>query len=91
MVTEDGVKIYNGETLIDSVDDQYELHCISTLYTKVNGWKVFGALSTAREYILMNKPVFSIKDIQSNKSIHLSDTGLQALEHIAKERINQNK
>lgn len=95
MVTEDNVKYHSRESIVYGVGKgswntvQYTVGEVIT--QTIKHWKWFSTPEERTEWIMTNKPVFSIKDIQSNKNIHLSDAGLQALEHIAKERINQNK
>lgn len=65
-VTEDGVDVYAGDTFY-FVDYYFEIgrgKAISGTFSKLSNYKEFSTKEKAQEYIDMNKPMYSIKDVE---------------------------
>ena len=90
-ITEDGIKIIDHRTAIILVDadfmKQYKPAIDCNINTIVATTKLFFHESNADEYILFNKPVFNLWDINSMIELHLSE--FEKLEQLAIERVNE--
>ena len=90
-ITEDEIKITEHRTAIILVDTdfmkQYKPAIDCNINTVVATTKLFFHESNADEYILFNKPVFSLRDIDSMIELHLSE--FEKLEQLAIERVNE--
>ena len=91
-VTEDGVEIYinNVElfavnsTFITASDNNFDVEVC-----KKEGWKLFFHKSNADEYILWNKPLLSLQEIDATIKGHLPE--FDELKKLAKEGIDNGK
>ena len=87
-ITEDGVEIYinNVElfavnsTFITASDNNFDFEVC-----KKEGWKLFFHKSNADEYILWNKPLLSLQEIDATIKGHLPE--FDELKKLAEERI----
>ena len=90
-ITEDGIKIIDHRTAIILVDadfmKQYKPAIDCNINTVVATTKLFFHESNADEYILFNKSVFSLRDIDSMIKLHISE--FEKLEQLAIERVNE--
>ena len=89
-ITEDGIKIIDHRTAIILVDadfmKQYKPAIDCNINTIVATTKLFFHESNADEYILWNKPMFSLQDIDFTFDLNLEE--FEKLEQLAIERVN---
>ena len=65
-VTEDGVNVYKDDSFY-FVDSYFEIgrgKAISGTFSRISDYKEFSTKEKAQEYIDMNKPMYSIKDVE---------------------------
>ena len=88
-VTEDGVDIFLGHSyiLIDKEFIKHKQTASNIVYTKY--FKKFKHESNADKYILWNKPLLSLHDIDSTLELYSHD--FDKLEQLAKEGIDNGK
>lgn len=93
--TEDGVDIYEGNTYILVRKGTVSKNFCSFTYTAISNksmWNsqqknylLFSTKEKAEEYILMNKPVLSLNDVQNNSNITIG--GMKSLTYLVKSKI----
>ena len=70
--TDDGVDIFEGNTIYGINNDWKVFSHYTDLQNKVKSWgikPVFSTTKKAEEYILMNKPVLSLSDVWDNLKV----------------------
>ena len=90
LITEDGVEIFEGDRFILVTDNfiKHELVACEILY--VDGiYRAFKHESNADEYILWNKPLLSLQDIDVAIKGYLPE--FDELKKLAEERLNHEK
>lgn len=98
-ITEDGKEVFDGDRCTDElkyglypyVDEEFNLSECDPKSKIANGEypgkKMFSSLKIAQEYILMNKPLFSFRDIEQNYRGSIMET-FEQLGKIGKGRLN---
>jgi len=91
--TEDGVEIYEGDThRIICLHSNWVYSSIPVniipIANKPIDVKYFSTEDAAKEYILMNKPCLSVKDIDSqSKGVPYQDLFIKRLKELAKQKL----
>ena len=87
--TEDGVDIFEGEYYYPVEKEFYFLHEKQTNHHCTNEEKfwIFSTKEKAEEYILMNKPVLSLKEIKETTTI--KGLSLKKLEKLVQQKLNK--
>ena len=86
--TEDGVAIVDEMDSVIAIDEDYNVDY--TRYKWANkSYKIFGTKIGADKYIMMNKPLLSLNEIDENIDIYTAD--FEKLLLIAKERVSENE
>lgn len=92
--TEDGVDIFEGDTIFGVNNDWKIFSHYTDLQNKVKSWgikPVFSTKEKAEEYILYNKPVLSLNDYYSLFNEEIRDYGIgEKLKKLIKSKIKQS-
>lgn len=94
-ITEDGVDIFEGDkfyTLLSDLSDLKITEINATVHSKFNKYLDFSTKEKAEEYILLNKPCLSYKDIENlkiDRQKRLSPKSLLEVKELVKQKLNK--
>ena len=96
--TEDGVDIFEGVTIYGINNDWDVFSHFTDLQNKVKSWgikPIFSTREKAEAYIIVNKPVLSLKDVATiykgiNKKTNHSSSQANQLKELVRNKIQQS-
>ena len=90
--TEDGVDIFKGDFYIMVSNDLFEVRTLCAMGNEIANIKRFSTEDAAREYLMWNKPVLSLKDVASiypgvNKNHNAPSHQAEQLKELVKSKL----